>query len=237
MSNSYFTICSLFYSALLLFVYFSKKREKSLAKKTYAGLVISTFVGLILAILCAVTVKNYKLIPEINYVVSRLYLVYLIVWISLFTLYIIYISFSIEENSKKHKIIRNINFTLCFILSILIFVLPLKYVSEPNKIYSYGSAAQLVYVVSEIYFIICLLSMFSNPKKIKASKYAPLFVYLALGAFVMIIQSMKPELLLITSTEMFVTFLTYFTIEENNSSDDINNIKQEAVKKLEKEKK
>ena len=43
----------------------------------------------------------------------------------------------------------------------------------------------------------------------------------------MIIQSMKPELLLITSTEMFVTFLTYFTIESND----------EAVKKLEKEKK
>ena len=67
----------------------------------------------------------------------------------------------------------------------------------------------------------------NDPKKIKASKYAPLFVYLALGAFVMIIQSMKPELLLITSTEMFVTFLTYFTIESND----------EAVKKLEKEKK
>lgn len=219
MSNSYFTICSLFYSALLLFVYFSKKRGKDLANKTYGGMVISTFVGLILAIFCAITVKNYKLIPEINYVVSRLYLVYLILWISLFTLYIIYISFSVEEKSKKHKTIRNIVLTVGLILTIIVFILPLNYVSEPNKIYSYGPAAQLVYVISEVYFIVCLLSMFSNPKKIKASKYAPLFVYLALGAFVMIIQSMKPELLLITSTEMFVTFLTYFTIEENSSLD------------------
>ena len=99
MENSYFTICSLFYSALLLFVYFSKKRKNNLIEKTYLGMVISTFVGLVLAILCAITVKNYKVIPEINFVISRLYLVYLIVWISLFTLYIIYISFSIEENS------------------------------------------------------------------------------------------------------------------------------------------
>ena len=30
MENSYFTICSLFYSALLLFVYFSKKRKNNL---------------------------------------------------------------------------------------------------------------------------------------------------------------------------------------------------------------
>jgi len=227
MENSYFTICSLFYSALLLFVYFSKKRKNNLIEKTYLGMVISTFVGLVLAILCAITVKNYKVIPEINFVISRLYLVYLIVWISLFTLYIIYISFSIEENSKKHKMIKNIMFIVGLLLTVLVFVLPLKYVAKPHAIYSYGPATQLVYIVSEAYFIICLLSMFSNPKKIKASKYAPLFVYLALGAFVMIIQSMKPELLLITSTEMFVTFLTYFTIESND----------EAVKKLEKEKK
>lgn len=227
MENSYFTICSLFYSALLLFVYFSKKRKNNLIEKTYSGMVISTFVGLVLAILCAITVKNYKVIPEINFVISRLYLVYLIVWISLFTLYIIYISFSIEENSKKHKMIKNIMFIVGLLLTVLVFVLPLKYVAKPHAIYSYGPVAQLVYIVSEVYFIICLLSMFSNPKKIKASKYAPLFVYLALGAFVMIIQSMKPELLLITSTEMFVTFLTYFTIESND----------EAVKKLEKEKK
>lgn len=227
MENSYFTICSLFYSALLLFVYFSKKRKNNLVEKTYSGMVISTFVGLVLAILCAITVKNYKVIPEINFVVSRLYLVYLILWISLFTLYIIYISFSIEENSKKHKMVKNVIFIVGLLLTVLVFVLPLKYVSKPNAIYSYGPAAQLVYIISEVYFIICLLSMFSNPKKIKASKYAPLFVYLALGAFVMIIQSMKPELLLITSTEMFVTFLTYFTIESND----------EVVKKLEKEKK
>lgn len=216
MSNSYFTICSLFYSILLLFVYFSKKRGKGLANKTYAEMVISTLVGLILAIFCAITVKNYQLIPEINYVVSRLYLVYLIVWISLFTLYIIYISFSIEENSKRHKNIRNTFLLVVLILTIAIFILPLNYVSEPNRIYSYGPAAQLVYIISEVYFIVCLLAMFSNPKKIRASKYAPLFVYLALGAFVMVIQSMKPELLLITSTEMFVTFLTYFTIEESS---------------------
>lgn len=227
MENSYFTVCSLFYSALLLFVYFSKKRKNNLIEKTYSGMVISTFVGLVLAILCAITVKNYKAIPEINFVISRLYLVYLIVWISLFTLYIIYISFSIEENSKKHKMIKNIMFIVGLLLTVLVFVLPLKYVAKPHAIYSYGPVAQLVYIISEVYFIICLLSMFSNPKKIKASKYAPLFVYLALGAFVMIIQSMKPELLLITSTEMFVTFLTYFTIESND----------EAVKKLEKEKK
>ena len=227
LENSSFTICSLFYSALLLFVYFSKKRKNNLVEKTYSGMVISTFVGLVLAILCAITVKNYNVIPEINFVVSRLYLVYLILWISLFTLYIIYISFSIEENSKKHKMVKNVIFIVGLLLTLLVFVLPLKYVSKPNTIYSYGPAAQLVYIVSEIYFIICLLSMFSNPKKIKASKYAPLFVYLALGAFVMIIQSMKPELLLITSTEMFVTFLTYFTIESND----------EVVKKLEKEKK
>ena len=34
MENSYFTICSLFYSALLLFVYFSKKRKNNLIEKT-----------------------------------------------------------------------------------------------------------------------------------------------------------------------------------------------------------
>ena len=78
MSNSYFSICSFFYILLLTFVYFSKRSKKNKIEKVYGGLIITNLLGLIVAVACFFTVENYEQIPIINYIVSRLYLVYLI---------------------------------------------------------------------------------------------------------------------------------------------------------------
>ena len=60
-----------------------------------------------------------------------------------------------------------------------------------------------------------------------STKYAPLFIFIAGGSAIMVLQSIHPEWLLMTAMETFITFLMYFTVESNS----------EAVKKLEKEKK
>ena len=72
--------------------------------------------------------------------------------------------------------------------------------------------------------------MFKNAKKVKATKYAPLFVLISMGTIISMIQSSHPELLLSSTMQTFVTYIIYFTLEDRNN-------KQEAVKKIEKEKK
>ena len=67
-STMFFTICSLFYSLLLIFLISSKKKnyKNNSERKLYNILVISNFIGIIIELLCVVTCRNYKKIPFTN---------------------------------------------------------------------------------------------------------------------------------------------------------------------------
>ena len=213
-----FSTISLFYSLLLVIVFFSKKRLESLENKVYAHLIRINLIGLILAILCYFFVLYKDSFPFLNFIFSRMYLVYLIVWISLLTWYIYVISYSENEPKmscfiKKHKSMYRFLFIMCIISSILSFVLPLNYINTNGMVYSYGVAANMCYIYSFICLIISTILMVKNIKRKKLIKYTPLIIYLIFGGLVMVIQKINPSLLLITSTETFITFLMYFTIE------------------------
>lgn len=228
-SNLYFCILSAFYSILLLFNCRRIKNDK-LNHKIFNLLVLTNFIGIIIGFICFYTVLNYETMPIINYVVSRIYLVYLLVWIILFTMYIFAISYNLNFKSKNYNKLKKIMIILFVIFTLLVFILPLDYVNTNGKVYSYGLAAKMIYIISEILTLVGIFSMFRNSKNFDVKKYSPLFIYIAGGIIVMLIQSMHPELLLMTSMEIFVTYMIYFSIEGDYN-------KQEAVKKLEKEKK
>lgn len=230
-STMFFTICSLFYSLLLIFLISSKKKnyKNNSERKLYNILVISNFIGIIIELLCVVTCRNYKKISFTNSVVLKLYLMYLLTWITTFTKYIFIISRRGRHNFEDvYKKINVVSIIIYFIITVLIFVLPMKYHVENNMVmYTYGKSVDMLYMFVEACVILCLLFMFTNPKSIKGTKYAPLFIFIAGGSAIMVLQSIHPEWLLMTAMETFITFLMYFTIESND----------EAVKKLEKEKK
>ncbi|MCI8588902.1 MAG: response regulator [Bacilli bacterium] len=106
------------------------------------------------------------------------------------------------------------------------------YVSANDVVYSYGPSANFMYVVSVIYIIFILFCLFKNIKRIKSKKYIPIFAFIVLGTIVMIIQKLNPGLLLMTSMEIFVTFLMYFTIENPDMKmiEELNMAKEQAEK-------
>ena len=206
-----FTIYSLFYSSLLNIVYFSKKRLETLENKLFAMIMLSNFVGVLLAILSYFTITNMDKMPIINILVSKGYIVYLLTWLTLFTLYIFTISSkNIGKEMNKIQIIFS---ALYLIFFIVIIIKPLYYNSEPGKIYSYGPSANIMFAVSGIYILAWIIRLLSNLKRIKDKKYLPIFAFMVLGVVVIIIQKTHPEMLLMTSMETFVVFLMYHTIE------------------------
>ncbi len=224
-SNLYFCILSFFYSILLLLK--CRNKKDSLKHNVFRLLVLTNFIGIIIGFSCFYTVLNYETIPILNYIVSRIYLVYLLVWILLFTTYIFVISYNLKTSDNLFKKIKKSMYLLFAFIVVLIFILPLNYFNKNNMVYSYGMAAQLIYVLSEILTLVCLFCMFKNSKRFNINKYSPLFIYIVGGIIVMLIQSSHPELLLLTSMEVFVTYMIYFTIEDDGKSS----------KKIEKEKK
>lgn len=209
-----FTIYSLFYSLLINIVYFSSKRLRSIENKIFEKIMLTNFVGVLLAIGSYFTIKNIDRFELLNTFVSKGYIVYLLTWLTLFSVYIFVISIKDgkDKRSEVNKII-NLFGILYLIFLIIIIIKPLYYHNINGAIYSYGPSANVMYIVSIVYITVWLIRLSTNIKRIRDKKYLPIFAFMGLGLVVMIIQKQHPELLLMTSMETFIVFLMYHTIE------------------------
>lgn len=214
MSSLYFQILSLFYSVLLVIIYFSKKRFSSLENKFFSAMIITNFVGIVLDIVSTyLAIINFNINTVIFF--CKLYLIYLLIWISLMTAYILIISI-VKKQSNGIKVLRNIFWiiTMLAVISILlIIILPLYSNRDNGMIFTYGPSATVSYIISGLCVVTWIVCMIKNFKNLKNKKYLPMFAYLTIGLTATAIQAIKPELLIITSMETFITFLMYFTIE------------------------
>ena len=232
--SMFFTICSLFYSVLLICIFFSKKRINLFENKIYSSLIIVNFLGIIVEIACSQFILIYGMEHEfLSICIGKAYLMYLITWITLFTMYIVVISTKNIE-TKIIPLVKGILLVL-ILLYVIVIMLPMHYYydSVQNKyLYSYGPSVDFVSIVSIICFIICLFFTFRNIKNIKKKKYIPLFVFIVIGTIVLIVQNSNPSLLLVTSAETFVTILMYFTIENPDLKliNELNMAKDQAEK-------
>lgn len=213
LSNMYFQIFSFIYITMIIIIFFSKKRLLSFENNIYVYMLVANFFGLILDVLSIFTIVNIESYPILNFIITRLYLLYLLLWVSLFTIYTISLCLNKKDLEKKQKRIFKIFMTLFIIFSILLFLLPLDFYNQDGKVYSYGIGADISYVIGGIYILLCIVSVLINFKKIKKIKCVPLLIYLIMFPLILSIQAMYSEMLLVTSTESFITFLMYFTIE------------------------
>lgn len=213
----FFSIISLFYCILIIFIYFLKKRIGSKENKIYGILLLTTLIGLIIEVFPST--YAIKVLLEDHYNLSifilKLILVYFIIWISIFTYYVTLISLKDEEVRgnkflEKEKKVLMIN---AIISIILIYILPLSAVNNHGAACTYGMAANFVYLYSIILIIYWIILLFKNIKNILNKKYYPIFTFIGLGMIVMAIQYKYPELTLMISMQAFVICLMYFTIE------------------------
>lgn len=216
-ASIYFQICSTAYMILLMVVYFSKKKIMNIENKIYSALIITAFIGLILDYVSTLLAIIDVTLPYVNFF-CKLYLVFLLVWIFLFTIYTIVISFKNSKNIEKLKKffyryflpLIIIVFTICLAF---VFILPLYNFSENGVVYTYGPSAQLLYGISAAAFAIMILCIIIKFKDVKTHKYLPIFAYIILSILGVLVQFSHPEILLVTSVAIFVTFFMYFTIE------------------------
>lgn len=215
-STIFFSACSLLYCILLLVIF--KVKKKTTTKKTniLKALLLINLFGLIFEVLGIFLGSNYEEYKLLNDIVLKLILVYYFTWIFTFIIYIMIISNKDEEISKKKMIGWTLIYAVVLIMGML---LPLDYNTRKGVIiYTSGPAINLVYFYSLFCDAFGLFMMFKNAKDIKGSKYAPLFVLISFGTIISMIQSSHPELLLSSTMQTFVTYIIYFTIEDENNA-------------------
>ena len=84
-------IVSFIYTMLTSIVYFSKNRINNSENAVYEKLLSITPIGLLLEIGCNVT-AIYKMNELVSSIISRIYLIFILVWLTTFTLYILTIT-------------------------------------------------------------------------------------------------------------------------------------------------
>lgn len=208
MSSLYFLISSLFYNLLVTIIYFHKERIKTKENKIYSLLIIINLIGIIID-MSSVTMARLGINNALFFIINKVYMLYLLCWITTFTYYILTISL----DEKYHDRLKKIVSVITIISATLILALPLYAHLENNVFYTYGPSASASYIVGGIYTLIAVISMLLNFKRIKKIKYAPLFAYIVVGLASVGIQMLNPQILIVTATETFVTILMYFTIE------------------------
>jgi len=213
----YFTVCSFIYSVLILIMIFRQKLVKTNSNSAFKALAIANFSAVILEILCAVAVVVTNKNAAIINIFVRLFLIGLLAWIILFTLYL-YTTLYNEKGKTKQEIIKvrkeTTMFTLILFLVAAAISVFLPIHTNLDKIYTVGPAVSFVNYFSDFCMLFGLLYMFKNYSKTKSSKCAPFFAFIAGGVLISIFQSYDPQLLLANTVETFVMYLIYFTIDK-----------------------
>ena len=207
-------ICQLFsliYIISLIVIFYSKERIDSPENKIFKYIVVCNSIGLVLEIINYLfgyfSNGNYSIF---NYILVKLYLIYLITFVAIFTYYLTTIS---KNEKNNYKIINKLNIYYYVLSAIILILLPVELVKGNSVLYARGTAINASYILIGVYVLIWYIIIFKNIKYLKQKKYLPLLSFLVFGTIVMIVQRLYPELVLMTSMESFVVFLMYHTIE------------------------
>lgn len=216
----FFTICSLLYSIMLIFVIHKQKLIKTSNNLVFRGLAITNLVAIIVEIICTISAIYIKSNTIFMEALVRLFLISLLAWMIIFTLYMFATLYDEKNKSKKDvkKVMKKaclLAFTIFIITSIIVIILPVKY--NFKKIYSYGLAINFVNYFSDFCMLFSLIYLFKNYSKTKNTKVSPFFAFIAGGVIMSIFQSYDPKLLLVNTIETFVTFMIYFTLDKSKS--------------------
>ena len=229
-----FSICCLIFITMFGVNYFFKDRINNEENKLYSFLIISNVIGLIIDILGFLTLKYLSIDGIANSLIPKIYLIYYFTWIYLFTLYIFIISFERKFNDKIkfYSLFKRISYVLYFVVSFILFILPIRVNNNLDTIYSYGIGVNFLYLVSILCILCMLLCLFCNFKNIKSKSYIPLLIFVIFGGLIMFIQMKYPKMLLILTCESIITAVMYFTIENPDIKmiEQLNQAKDAAVK-------
>ncbi len=201
---------SALYMLLLIIIFFSKKRLNLFENKIYSvGIIVALF-GTFLEIISAIYfLFGWDVNTTFYIVISRLVFVYYVIWINIFLNYIIIIT---RQKVSQRKIIFQLLLCSC-VEVVLLMLLPFEYIVSGDTMYPSGLAVTFLYAIIFVCLLLMLIFTIISVKKVEKKKFIPLIALLFLGGVAMLIQSYFPEIFLTTPLIAFVTFLTYFTIE------------------------
>ena len=205
-------VCSLFFSGLLLYVYFSKDRVNLLENKMYSWMIMCSFVDSLLVCILQSIAFFYQpgFLDFIISLLNKLDFAMLILICNCIFNYIAIITLpEFKKKYKKYRIPFMITDTIIFIF---IFFGNVEAIKSGNSYTASGSAVLMAELLCGLYLLMTLVIVLFNLKKVD-KRYFFVFVMLFLLIGVLIVVNINPYLIWVSIIVCFVNYIMYFTID------------------------
>ena len=207
-------IVSFLYTVLTNIVYFSKNRINNSENEVYEKLLSITPIGLLLEIGCNIT-AIYKMNNLVSNIISRLYLVFILVWLVVFTLYILTITkykgdklIEYKKSKLRKKIIVSSIITIVFLIT-----LPIDFVIENDSAYLGGIGIAFLLIMTFILIMLDFILFIKYFKNMSFREKVPMLMLLIFIVGLLLVNNFAPEIQIVSSSFAFITVIMYFTIE------------------------
>ena len=205
-------ICSLFFSGLMCYVYFSKERVDLLENKMYSCMIICSFVdSLIVTILQSIAFFYSP--GYLDFIITFLNKIDFIMLILICNCIFYYIAIITLPVFKTHYKKFSIPFLVTDLFVFVFMVLGKVEVIKSGSAYTVeGSSVLMAEILCGIYLLMTLLMVLFNLKKVD-KRYFFVFVMLLLLIGVLVVVNINPYLIWVSIVVCFVNYIMYFTID------------------------
>ena len=205
-------ICSLFFSGLMCYVYFSKERVDLLENKMYSCMIICSFVdSLIVTILQSIAFFYSP--GYLDFIITILNKIDFIMLILICNCIFYYIAIITLPVFKTHYKKFSIPFLVTDLFVFVFMVLGKVEVTKSGSAYTVeGSSVLMAEILCGVYLLMTLLMVLFNLKKVD-KRYFFVFVMLLLLIGVLVVVNINPYLIWVSIVVCFVNYIMYFTID------------------------
>ena len=205
-------VCSLFFSGLMCYVYFSKERVDLLENKMYSCMIVCSFVdSLIVTILQSIAF--FYTPGYLDFIITILNKIDFVMLILICNCIFSYIAIITLPVFKSHYRKFSIPFLVTDLI-IFIFMLfgKVDVIKSGNAYTADGSAVLMAEILCGVYLIMTLLVVLFNLKKVDKRYFFVLVMLLSLIG-VLVVVNINPYLIWVSIVVCFVNYIMYFTID------------------------
>lgn len=216
MWNLIFLFTGAIFILLLLIIFFKKDVLKTIENKLFKYLIVLNCFEYFTEISLQVFVRTVGINNAAVDMFSRLYLIAIFAWFTVFSVYTFAICLNQNKKEKYDKIfkkIKNIHIVIIIAGIILLLLLPFEKFYETEKMYTHGLAIDALKLSLGIFMIVWIVLLGKNFKQLKDKKYIPIFLILLILVANVIIQSIDPSILIASMGATLVCYTMSFTIE------------------------
>lgn len=214
MWNLVFLFTGLIFIILLLVIFLSRPKIKTKENKMFLILSVLNLIGYIIEIALQIFVRKCGIEYFAVTPLSKLYIMYIFVWFSIFSIYTFLISNSSGKLSDySYKIIKYTHITAIILGIIGIGIMPIEKYYSNGEMYTYGMSVNFLKIMLGVYIIIWIFRLLLNFRTIKEKKYYSIIITILLLFANIVFQSINPAILIATFTMTYTCYIIFFTIE------------------------